>query len=254
MKRAPRQNPGRRQPALAGRLQGRVALITGGGRGIGRAVAESLARRGARIVLAARTRAEIERVARKLEAAGSATLAVPCDVRDAAQVQDLVRAAERRFHRIDILVNNAGAFQIRPFADTDEELWDTILDTNLKATYLVTRAALPLLLRRRGHIVNVSSVAGRIAFAGSSAYCASKWGVLGLSAVLREELRTSGVRVTAVLPGAVDTPIWSTVPGDWDRTGMLRPAQVAEAIAELCCQPASACADELMITPTLTAR
>lgn len=235
-------------------LRGRVTLVTGAGRGIGRALASAFATHGARVVLAARTKRDLESLRRQLERRGAVTLAVPCDVRQAAQVRSLVDAIQKRFRRLDIVVNNAGAFQIRPFEETDEELWDTIVDTNLKSVFLVTRAALPLLKRQRGHIVNIASVAGRVAFAGSAAYCASKWGVMGLTAVLREELRPAGVRVTAVLPGRVDTPIWDSIAGTWDRSRMVPAATIAEAIAGLCTLPSGACPEELVITPTGTAR
>ncbi len=113
-----------------------------------------------------------------------------------------------------------GILQIAPIEQTDESLWDAILETNLKGAYLVTRSALPHLRESRGDIVNISSTAGRQAFAGSSAYCASKWGLMGLTNVLREELRDTGIRVMTVVPGAVDTGIWDDIPdAGVDRSG-----------------------------------
>jgi NAD(P)-dependent dehydrogenase (short-subunit alcohol dehydrogenase family) len=244
------QAGGRSRRAPQAPLAGRVAIVTGAGRGIGRACALALAAAGARVVLAARSEREIAAVQRRISAAGGAALAVGCDVRDAASVRALVATTVRRFGAIDILLNNAGAFQIASLAATDEELWDTILDTNLKGTYLVTRAALPHLLRRRGHVLNVVSTAGRVVFPGNAAYGASKWGLLGFTNVLREELRGRGVRVTALLPGAVDTPIWDRIAGRWNRARMLRPEVVARLVVEACSLPEDACLEELVVTPT----
>jgi NAD(P)-dependent dehydrogenase (short-subunit alcohol dehydrogenase family) len=231
-------------------LRGQVALVTGAGRGVGRAIAEALGEAGASVVLAARTRRQVEAAALALERAGVSSLGVACDVREPTQVRDLLAAAIRRFRRLDILVNNAGAFQIATLESTDEALWDTILDTNLKGPYLVTRAALPYLVRRRGHVLNMVSVAGRIAFPGDTAYCASKWGLLGFTNALREELRPRGVRVTALLPGAIDTPIWNAIPGRWNRRHMLRPEIVARLVVQICTQPPEASTDEVVLLPS----
>jgi NAD(P)-dependent dehydrogenase (short-subunit alcohol dehydrogenase family) len=159
------------------------------------------------------------------------------------------RAAER-FGAIYILVNNAGVFRIAPVADTDEAMWDAMLDTNLKGTFLVTRAALPHLVARRGHIVNLVSTAGKHVFRNNAAYCASKWGLLGFTNVLREEMRPHGVRVTALLPGAIDTPIWDGVEGQWDRSRMMRAETVARLVVEICSRPPEASTDEVELNPT----
>jgi NAD(P)-dependent dehydrogenase (short-subunit alcohol dehydrogenase family) len=246
-RRRPRARPDRRPPSPP--LHGRVALVTGAGRGIGRATAAALAEAGAAVVLAARTQREIEAVARRITARGGRTLAVACDVRRAAQVEALVAQAVGRFRRLDVLVNNAGLFRIAPLADTDEALWDAILDTNLKGAYLVTRAALPHLVARRGHVVNMISIAGRVALPGNVAYGASKAGLLGFTNVLREELRPLGVRVTALLPGATDTAAWDGVRGTWDRTRMLRPEVVARLVVEIVTRPGGAGTDEVVLSP-----
>jgi NAD(P)-dependent dehydrogenase (short-subunit alcohol dehydrogenase family) len=240
----------RSEPARAGApLAGQVALVTGAGRGLGRALAEELAAAGASVVLAARTAREIRAGAATIERRGGTARAVVCDVRDARSVLQLVDTVVREFHHLDIVVNNAGVFQIAPLAATDEALWQTILDTNLTGAYRVARAALQPLVRSRGLVVNIVSVAGRVAFPGDAAYCASKFGLLGLTNVLREELRPLGVRVTAVLPGAIDTPVWDGVSGTWDRTTMLDPRTVARMVAHACSMPASAMVDEITLTP-----
>jgi NAD(P)-dependent dehydrogenase (short-subunit alcohol dehydrogenase family) len=230
-------------------IAGRVVLVTGAGRGLGRAIATAMAAAGGRIVLAARTRAEIDAVAADLARTGAQTAAVACDVRDAAQVDALVGAAVQRFGGLDVLVNNAGVFRMAPVADTDEATWDVLLDTNLKGAFLVTRAALPHLVARRGRVFNVVSAAGRTAYADNGAYCASKWGLLGFTNVLRKEMRQTGVRVTALLPGALDTPIWQGVPGNWDRSRMMEPETVARLVVEVCCQPEGTSTDEIFLTP-----
>jgi NAD(P)-dependent dehydrogenase (short-subunit alcohol dehydrogenase family) len=249
---APARNSSTRRPRSAAKpdLHGRVALVTGAGRGIGRATALELAAAGASVVLTARTRREIDAAAGAITQRGGVALAIACDVRDAAQVHDTVSAAVRHFRRLDILVNNAGAFQIALIEATDEKLWDTILDTNLKGAYLMTRAAVPHLVRHRGHLLNVVSMAGRKSWPGNSAYSASKWGLLGFTNVLRTELGPRGVRVTALLPGAVDTPIWDPIPGTWNRARMLRPETVAQAIVDVCKLPPEACGEEVVIVPT----
>jgi NAD(P)-dependent dehydrogenase (short-subunit alcohol dehydrogenase family) len=208
MTRAARQDAGRRQPDTPRpRLHGRVALVTGGGRGIGRAVAESLAKRGARLVLAARTRAEIDRVARHLEADGTAALAVPCDVRDATQVQDLVRAAERRFRRLDIVVNNAGGQEgYFPFLDISEQNFRFHFDWNTTSAFLLSQLAAPYLLKAgRGAILNISSGAGTIGIRGMLPYGVAKAGLEQLTRSLAEELAPK-IRVNALALGAILTP------------------------------------------------
>lgn len=231
-------------------LAGRVALVTGASRGLGRALATAFANAGAAVVLAARDGASVVSAARALSGSGQRALGVACDVRDVAQVRSMVDTAVRECGGIDILVNNAGTFQVAAIADTDETTWDAILGTNLKGAYLVTRAALPHVVARRGHVLNMVSVAGRAAYRLNGAYCASKWGLLGFTNVLREELRSTGVRVTAVLPGATDTSIWDGVPGNWDRSRMMRPETVARCVVEACCLPPEASLDELVLAPT----
>lgn len=250
-RKAGRRNTGTRTAAgrTAAPLAGRVALVTGAGRGLGRAIADELAAAGAAVVLAARTGREIRLAAAAIERRGGTARAVTCDVRDLQSVVQLVETTLREFKRLDIAVNNAGIFQIAPLADTDEALWQSIVDTNLTGAYRVARAALAPLVRSRGLLVNIVSVAGRVAFPGDAAYCASKFGLLGLTNVLREELRPLGVRVTAVLPGAIDTPVWDGVSGTWDRRSMMDPRTVARLVAQACAVPASAAVDEITVTP-----
>ncbi|HRF59941.1 MAG TPA: SDR family oxidoreductase [Fimbriimonadaceae bacterium] len=214
-------------------LAGQVALVTGGGSGIGAAIAESFAGEGASIVLTGRRGFALEEVARRLP--GPVHCAVG-DVRDPVSGQALVAAAIERFGRLDVLVNSAGIFKITPFPETSLEFWDDVLDTNLRGAYVLSHAAWPHLQATRGQIVNISSVAGTRGFAGSSAYCASKHGLNGLSEVLALEGRPHGIRVFAVCPGAVETAIWAEEDAA-TRAKMMRSEDVAELVRWLVLSP-----------------
>jgi NAD(P)-dependent dehydrogenase (short-subunit alcohol dehydrogenase family) len=185
-----------------------VVFITGGGRGIGRAVAQRFGEAGARVAVAARTTREIEAVAGELTARGSDAIAVPCDVASTPSVTDAVDAVMRRFGRVDVLVNNAGIAESAPVARLDEELWTRTIETNLTGTYRCTRAVVPGMIDRRfGRIINVASVAGLRGHAYVSAYTAAKHGVVGFTRAIALELATKGITVNAICPGYVDTPL-----------------------------------------------
>ena len=224
--------------------QARVALVTGGSAGIGRALAEGLARDGYRVAITGRD-------PDRLEAAAAATgaLGIRCDVRDPAAVDVAIARIEADFGRLDVLVNNAGVGRFLSLEDTGEDDWAAIIGTNLTGAWRVTRRALPLLLSSRGAIVNMISVAGRQAFPLNSAYCASKFGLRGMAEALREELRGRGVRVINLLPGATDTPFWDGVEGDSDRGRMLRPETVATAARDALRQPPDALVEEVVLGP-----
>ncbi|MCB9914717.1 MAG: SDR family oxidoreductase [Planctomycetes bacterium] len=205
-------------------------LVTGAGRGIGRAVALRFAREGAALALAARTRSELEAVAREVAAAGGRAHVVELDQADPASVARGVTAAVAALGGLDVLVNNAGVFAVAPFAELDLATWERLLRVNLTGPFLVTQAALPALLGSRGVIVGISSMAGLQGYPGSTGYCATKYGLRGLDDALREELREAGVRVVTVYPGGTDTTIFDDVPGEWDRSTMNTPAEVAEVV------------------------
>jgi NAD(P)-dependent dehydrogenase (short-subunit alcohol dehydrogenase family) len=211
----------------------RAAVVSGGGSGIGREIALELARRGFALALLGRRLAPLEAT---LAAAGQPAgdgggLALACDVRDPAAVAGAAAAVEARWGAAEVVVPAAGTAHIRPFAELSPAEFAATVDTNLTGAFLLLRALLPA-MRRRGHgwIFAVLSVAARRAFPEWAAYCASKWGLAGLLAALREELAGSGVRVTAIYPGATDTPIWEGIPGSWNRTLMVPPAEVARAL------------------------
>jgi NAD(P)-dependent dehydrogenase (short-subunit alcohol dehydrogenase family) len=231
-------------------LKGAVAIVTGASGGIGSATVERLAAAGARLALAARDVARLDRVAREAAAAGAETIAIAADVTRADQVSGLVRATLARFRRIDALVNASGVFATSPIADLDEAEFDRQIAANLKSVFLTCKAVIPhLSARGSGHIVNVLSIAARQVFPENAAYCASKWGALGFTRVLAEEMRPRGVRVTAVLPGATDTPIWDGIAWAPPRAGMMRPEDVARAIEGALAAPPTANVEEIVLLP-----
>ncbi len=233
------------------RLAGQVALVGGASRGIGRAVALAFAREGARVVLLARGRADLDRLAAVIEAGGGAALVVSGDAADEQTAARAVEAALGRFGRLDCLVTAQGTGAFGPLETSSVADWDAMLRGNLTATYLLCRSALPpMLTAGRGTIIAVASLAAVRAIPGCAAYTASKAGVLGLVRALAAEVRGRGVRVAALSPGAVDTPFWDGIPHPPDRTRMLRPEAVAEAALLVAAQPPEAFVEEIVLAPT----
>ncbi|WP_440955659.1 SDR family NAD(P)-dependent oxidoreductase [Methanosarcina sp. Mfa9] len=215
------------------RLEGQTAIVTGGGRGIGRAICLALAREGANVVIAARTWREIQETERLVERVGSSSraLAIRTDVRDEAGVQHLIEKAIEGFGRLDILVNNAGVAYRKFLADTSPEEYDKIMDTNVKGIFLCTKYALPHLLKRgNGRIINIASVEGKHGVPKLSVYGASKFAVIGLTEALAYEVG-GGLQVYAVCPAGVDTEMYSSM---FMVEPALKPNNVAKQVTELC--------------------
>ena len=230
-------------------LNGQVALITGSSRGIGLAIARRLGRMGARVSLCARKKADLESAAADLRAAGIEVLAVPTDVTRADEVSRLVSETQRSLGPVDILVNNAGIGIFGPFYHQTDADWNSVLDTNLKSAFLTSRAVAPEMIRRKsGHIINISSLAGKSTFANGAIYCASKWALLGLTGCMAEDLRAHGVRVSAICPGSVATEFSPHAGKDPSR--MLQPDDVAHAVAALVTQSPGSFISEVQIRPT----
>jgi NAD(P)-dependent dehydrogenase (short-subunit alcohol dehydrogenase family) len=221
-------------------------VISGGGRGIGQATAEAFGAQGDHVVLAARTQAELEMTAAAVHGAGGSATIVGCDISDEPQVRQLIETAGSISGTIDIVVCNAGSAVVAPFTEITLADWEQTLRGSLTGTFLVCKHAVAR-MRSGGQIFTMASIAGRSGFPNWSAYSAAKFGVLGLSEAIRAELRPQGIRVTAVIPGAVDTPLWEKIPGDWDRTKMLHPADVARAIVRAAAEPPHVSIDEIVL-------
>ena len=188
------------------RLEGKRAFITGGGRGIGRAIALKFADAGADVVVAARTRAEIDSVAEEIRAKGRRSLAIPCDVGDSQNVEEAVRRAAGELGGVDVLVANAGSLIHAPLGETTDALWDEVLRVNLNGVFYSFRAAISGMTESGwGRLIAISSVSGKIGGPNRSAYHAAKHGVLGLVRSVALEAAAAGVTVNAICPGFVDT-------------------------------------------------
>jgi NAD(P)-dependent dehydrogenase (short-subunit alcohol dehydrogenase family) len=232
-------------------LRQQVALVTGASRGIGLAIARTLAAKGCNLVITGRDEQVLRRISRELASAKIQILVQSCEVRDPQSVDDLFRVLRRQFQRLDILINNAGIAHANLTVDKlPLTVWQDVIDTNLTGTFLVTQAALAI-MKRGGTIVNNLSVAANRVFAGCSAYNASKHGALGFTSTLREELRPKGIRVIALLPGATDTDIWKTLWPQAPRKKMMSPATVAEAVVNAILLPPNATVETLEILPTV---
>jgi NADP-dependent 3-hydroxy acid dehydrogenase YdfG len=231
-------------------LSGKVALVTGAGRGIGRAIALAFAEEGAAVALAARSRADLAGVAGEIRARDGRALAVPTDVTQDGAVEALVEQTLTDLGRIDVLVTSAGTAAFGAVADSKPADWDTMLALNLRAVMVCCRAVLPAMLRQRtGTIINVGSIASKRALPGSAVYTATKTAIDAFSRVLAEELRPHGVRVGVLVAGAVDTPLWDSLGSSPPRDKMLRPEDVARAAVLMAALPPHASLEELTLLP-----
>jgi NAD(P)-dependent dehydrogenase (short-subunit alcohol dehydrogenase family) len=229
-----------------------LVLVTGASQGLGEALALAHARQraGVRLALVARGAAALERVVARCERLGAEAHGFVCDVTDEAAVSRLPAALAKRFRGAvpDIVLNNAGRFAPARLVDTTPALFDELLSANLRSAYLVTRAFLPALQARgSGDLVFISSICGKIGLPGCAAYTAAKHGLTGLAAALRAETRGSGLRVVAVHPGAIDTPVWKDAPVPRER--LMSAAGVAQAVVAMTSLPADIVAEDLLLRP-----
>ncbi len=230
-----------------GRFDGKAVLITGASRGIGLAIAQVLDSEGARLILVARNRGPLARAAARFP---GTVMSVPTDVTKPDDVNRLIAAVQKQIRRLDVLINNAGVFTYKPFAKTTLEDWKRNIETNLTSVFLTTQAALPLLKRSQGDVVNILSISSRIAFPNCSAYTAAKFGAWGLTGVLRRELRRDGIRVMAVLPGMTETRMKDEVDFPLRDEDLLQPEDVAAAVLSALLQPRRATAEEILLMPS----
>ncbi|MGB5075507.1 MAG: SDR family oxidoreductase [Bacteroidota bacterium] len=228
-------------------FEGKTVWITGGGTGIGKAIAAGFLREGAQVVLSGRTAKRIDDAAAEL---GSGVRAIPCDVSDKNEVAAVTARITELCGPIDILINNAGVTVFKPFLSTSVEEFDELTSVNLRGPFLTTQAVLPSMIERGGGtVVMINSMAARQVFANSSVYAATKGGLKWLADCLRLEVRGSGVRVINIHPGATNTPIWPEVVRDKHAERMMRPEDVAEAIISACKAPASIMIEEIVMQP-----
>ncbi len=229
-------------------LAGSVALVTGASRGIGRAIALQLASLGASVAICGRDRAALEESVSALATTPVSVHSQIADVTNLADVSDLVATTESTLGPITILVNNAGIGLFGPVHEKTEVDWDRVLDTNLKSVFLVSRAVAPSMIRRgSGDIINISSLAGKNTFAGGGIYCASKWGILGLSGCMAEDLREHGIRVSVICPGSVATEFSGRGPKDPRK--VLSPEDVAHAVEAIVTQGPHSFLSEVHLRP-----
>jgi NAD(P)-dependent dehydrogenase (short-subunit alcohol dehydrogenase family) len=231
-------------------LSRQIALVTGAGRGIGAAIARKLASLGATVVLCGRTLETLEATAAAIRSAGGQTRVEQCDMTDLASVQQLADAVEQTFQRLHILVNNAGVGSFSgPLHEMTPQTWEKILNTNLRGVFYCIRGFAPMMIRAKsGHIINISSLAGKNPVPNGAAYAASKWGLNGLSYSVAEELRGYNVRVSVVCPGSVDTELSPHTGKDVGK--MLKPEDVAHVVGMLVTQAPQSFVSEVLLRPT----
>lgn len=250
---------------MTGRLAGTAALVTGASSGIGEASALALAEQGARVAVVARRKDRLEALVARIEAAGGSALAVEADIADEAAAIGAVEQTVERFGGLGVLVNNAGMMLLGPTAAASTADWKRMVDLNIMGLLYCTHAALPHLLaaaehspRRVADLVNISSIGGRTTRPGSQVYNATKWGVVGLSESMRQELGAKHVRVSVVEPGAVRTElpdhnraeVRQAILGRQEGFEVLEPGDIADAIAYLVTRPRHVTVNEIMVRPT----
>ncbi len=234
-------------------LTGQIAVITGASRGIGAVIAKKLASLGAHVVLTARDRHRLSTIAREITAAaGSAEIQV-CDISNPAQIETFAQAVLKEHGRCDILVNNAGVGWFHgPLHTMSPAEWDSLIAINLRAPYLLLRAFAPAMIEaKRGHIINISSLASKNPVPNAAAYAGSKWGLNGMMISAAEELRAHQVRVSLIEPGSVRTEFGSGLSSEKSPLGAIAPEDIAEIVVLLATQPGQSFISEVMVRPTL---
>ena len=229
-------------------IQNQVAVVTGAGRGIGRAIAVEFGKLGARVALAARSRSELEDTARTI---GSAATVFPTDVRKKEELQRLFEQVSAGIGPVDILVNAAGIAVFGPVLEFGDEDFENLIETNLRGIFFACRFVLPSMIERKaGHIINIASIAGKVGSANRAVYCASKFGVVGFTESLAEEVRQYSIRASVICPGSTDTRFSGETGTSKVRERMLRPEDVAHAVRMIVSQEANSFISEIIMRPT----
>jgi 3-oxoacyl-[acyl-carrier protein] reductase len=236
---------------MAVELTGKAAVVTGGSKGIGLAIARDLARAGAGVVITARNEDEVKRAADELSAeTGGRVVGIRCDQREHRQVREMVEATVRELAGLDILVNNAGVGAFAPIDEIEPERWDQVLETNLSGVFYCCREAVPIMRAKGdGWIINIASLAGKNPFAGGTAYNASKFGLVGFSEALMLDVRQHGIRVNYIMPGSVNTYFNGKEPSpenDW----MIQPEDIAQIVMDLLAFPGRTLPSRVEVRPS----
>jgi NAD(P)-dependent dehydrogenase (short-subunit alcohol dehydrogenase family) len=235
---------------MADELRGRAAVVTGGSKGIGRAIAQALAGAGLNVVITSRHEDEVVAAAQEMTAAGGGrVLGVRCDVRDHEDVRRMVETTVAELGGLDVLVNNAGVGGFAPVDEMEVEQWDQILETNLSGVFYCCREAIPHMRGKGGWIINIASLAGKNPFAGGAAYNASKFGLVGFSEALMLDVRQQGIRVNYIMPGSVNTYFNGKEPSEKNEW-MIQPEDIARLVLELLRFPSNALPSRIEIRPS----
>jgi 3-oxoacyl-[acyl-carrier protein] reductase len=230
-------------------LAGKTAVVTGAGRGIGRAVAINLAQSGCRVILTARTPAQLEKVQQEILALGGEAICIAADLTRDEEIDRLFEESNRRWQPADILINNAGWGKRAPVVKARHEDWDQTFRLNIRAPMILARSFLPRMIEKgEGAVINIGSISGKTGEANGAAYAASKFGLIGFTQSLYEEVREHGIKVAVILPGFVDTPL---IPPNsrLDRSKMIQPADVAQAVDYILTSPPTCCPVEITLRP-----
>jgi len=231
-----------------GKLDGKTALVTGGGRGIGRAIALALAGEGCAVAVASRTQSEVDGVAREIEELGVRGLAVPADISKLGEVEGMVEKIHKAFGHIDILVNNAGIAIFKPLFNLTVEDWDKTMAVNMRGAFLCSQKVAQVMQEQcSGTIITICSSASKKPYPNQMAYVASKHGLLGLSKCLGLELKPYGIKVHAICPGGVDTQLTADARAETDRSNWMQPEDIAHVALMLLTQSDGATIDEVYI-------
>lgn len=233
-------------------LEGKVAIVTGAGRGVGKAISVSLAKAGCRVVLAARTRDQVEAVQKEILSQGGDALAIPTDLTMDEDIQRLVEESQAKWGAVDILINNAGWGKRAPVVGALLSDWDQTFRLNLRAPMVLAKALLPnMIAKREGAVINIGSVSGKTGEANGAAYSASKFGLIGFTQSLYEEVREHSIKVAVILPGFVDTPL---IPPNrqLDRSKMIQADDIAQTVLFVLTSPATCCPVEITVRPQRT--